>query len=246
MLAVWTAIHTLDSIPNRQPLHLIPKPGTHHYLFQHCNFSSPLDKLSPGALEAIIDTLLCFFSFADFRPTNQIIGQTTHTSRYTYWFLVLLTECSLSNEMLARHSYILCMIADHLSKRKEGDYLFPHGINLCRHHFHFFWNALVALLGWFSSCCELSWWFSRGTLHHSYAKNWRLMKPYGLTLMVHLKVSDPQIPHSRRTPMLPITRWWRTGFLLVLTAGMPHWVREGEASESPYWWDIWSAKIQQL
>jgi hypothetical protein len=28
--------------------------------------------------------------------------------------------------------------------------------------------------------------------------------------------------------MLPMTRWWRTGFLLVLTAGIPHWVREGD------------------
>ena len=26
--------HTLDSVPNKQPLHLISKPGT-HYLFQH-------------------------------------------------------------------------------------------------------------------------------------------------------------------------------------------------------------------
>ena len=96
--------HTLDL----QPLRLISKPGTPHYLFQHCNFSSFLDKLSPGAFDALIDTLSRFFSFAaDFRPTNRIIGQTTHTSRYTYWFLVLsakiLTERSLSDEMLARH-----------------------------------------------------------------------------------------------------------------------------------------------
>ena len=77
----------------------------------------------------LIDTLSRFFSFAaDFQPTSQIIGQTTYTSRYTYWFLVLsariLTERSLSQEMLARHSYILRLIADRLGERKNGDYLF--------------------------------------------------------------------------------------------------------------------------
>ena len=73
--------HTLDSIPNRQPLHLISKTGMSHFLSQHCSLSSYLDALSPDALEALIDTLFRFFSFAaDFRPKSQIIGQTTHTS----------------------------------------------------------------------------------------------------------------------------------------------------------------------
>ena len=120
---------TLNSVPNKQPLHLISKDGTSHLLSQHCNFSSYIDELSSDALETVIDTLSHFFSFAaDFQPKSQIIGQTTHTSRYTYWFLVLsakiLTERSLSEEMLARHSIILRMIAVRLGEKKKGDYLF--------------------------------------------------------------------------------------------------------------------------
>jgi len=154
---------TLDLIPKKQPLHLIYEPGTFHFsqhynfslyldehspaleapiyrpgtshlLSQHCNFSSYPDKLAHDALEALIDILSRFFSFAaDFRLESQTIGQTTHTSHYTYWFLVLsakiLTKCFLSEEMLARHSYLLHMIAVRLEKnrlgeRKEGDYLF--------------------------------------------------------------------------------------------------------------------------
>jgi len=85
-LAVWTAIPWIQfSIDSRfiSSLSLVR-------ITTCSNFSSLLDKLSPGALEALIDTLSRFFSFAaDFRPTNQIIGQTTHPSRCTYWFLVL-------------------------------------------------------------------------------------------------------------------------------------------------------------
>ena len=121
--------HTLDSVPNKQPLHVISKAGTYHFRSQHCSFSSFLDKLSPDALEALIDTLSHFFSFAaDFQPKSQIIGHTTHTSQYTYWFLVLsariLTERLLTEEMVARHSYILRLIASRLGERQEGDYLF--------------------------------------------------------------------------------------------------------------------------
>jgi len=120
---------TLNPVPKKQPLHLISKPGTSHLLSQHDNFSLDLDKLSPDALEALIDTLSRFFtSAADFRPNNQIIGHTTHTSPYTYWFLVLsakiFTERSLSEELWARHSYILGIIAVCLGKIQEGDYLF--------------------------------------------------------------------------------------------------------------------------
>jgi len=100
---------TLDPVPKKQPLHLISKH----------------DQLSPDALEALIDTLSRFFSFAaDFRPNSQIIGQTTHTSPYTYWFLVLsakiLTERSLSEELQARHSYILSIIAARLGKLQKA------------------------------------------------------------------------------------------------------------------------------
>jgi hypothetical protein len=85
-LAPWIQ----SQIPNSQPLNLISKAGTSRLLSQHCSFSSYLDELSPDALETLIDTLSRFFSFAaDFLPTSQTIGQTTHTSRYTYWFLVL-------------------------------------------------------------------------------------------------------------------------------------------------------------
>ena len=121
--------HPLDSVPNKQPLHVISKAGMFYFISQRCSFSSYLDKLSPDALEVLIDTLSHFFSFAaDFRPESQIIGKTTHTSRYTYWFLVLsariLTERWLSEEMVARHSYILRLIAGRLGERNEGDYLF--------------------------------------------------------------------------------------------------------------------------
>ena len=85
---LFERLHTLDSVPNKQPLHLISKPGTHHYLFQHCNFSSSLDKLSPGALKALIDTLSRFFKLVSLQISDQRI-KTTHASRYTYWFLVL-------------------------------------------------------------------------------------------------------------------------------------------------------------
>jgi len=120
---------TLDPVPKKQPLHLISKHGTSYLLSQHGKFSLDLDQLSPDALEALIDTLSRFFSFAaDFRPNSQIIGQTTHTSPYTYWFLVLsakiLTERSLSEELQARHSYILSIIAARLGKLQKGNYLF--------------------------------------------------------------------------------------------------------------------------
>ena len=120
---------TLDLVSKKQPLHLISKPGTSHLLSQHGNFSLDLDKLSLEALGELIDTLSRFFTFAaDFCPNSQIIGQTTHTSSHTYWFLVLsakiFTERSLSEELWARHSFILRTIAVCLGKKQEGDYLF--------------------------------------------------------------------------------------------------------------------------
>jgi len=90
-----------------------------------------LDELTPDVLEMLIGTLTQFFSFAaDFHPDNESITThtTTHTSSYTYWFLVLsaeiLTECSLPKEMQARHTYLLAMIADRLDEDGTRDYLF--------------------------------------------------------------------------------------------------------------------------
>lgn len=108
---------TFDSIPDNQPLHLISKP----------------DELSLEVLEVLIGTLTRFFSFAvDFHPGSKGINRTTHTSSYTYWFLVLsaniLTKRSLSEkmseEMKARHDYLLDVIATPLGEDKASDYLF--------------------------------------------------------------------------------------------------------------------------
>jgi hypothetical protein len=88
-----------------------------------------LDELSLDALEVLIGTLTRFFSFAvDFHPESKSINRTTHTSSYTYWFLVLsakiLTKCQLSNEMQARHNYLLAVIATPLGGDNACDYLF--------------------------------------------------------------------------------------------------------------------------
>jgi len=69
-----------------------------------------LGKLSPDLLDVLIGTLIRFFGFAiGFEPESQSINKTTHTSSYTYWFLVLsaniLTKCPLSEETRARHDY---------------------------------------------------------------------------------------------------------------------------------------------
>lgn len=87
-----------------------------------------LGELSPDILELLIGTLTHFFTFAvDFHPKNQSINKTTYTSPYTYWFLVLsaeiLTKCSLSKEMQARHAYLLALIAIRLDEIKVCDYL---------------------------------------------------------------------------------------------------------------------------
>jgi hypothetical protein len=76
----------------------------------------------------LIGTLTRFFSFAaHFDPEIQSINKTTHTSSYTYWFLVLsaeiLTKCSLSEETQARHAYLLAVIAARLDEDKACDYL---------------------------------------------------------------------------------------------------------------------------
>jgi hypothetical protein len=88
-----------------------------------------LGKLSPDVLEVLIGTLTCFFSFAArFHPERESIDKTTHTSSYTYWFLVLsakiLTKCSLSKEMRARHDYLLLVIATPLGEDTACEYLF--------------------------------------------------------------------------------------------------------------------------
>jgi hypothetical protein len=88
-----------------------------------------LGKLSPDLLDVLIGTLIRFFGFAiGFEPESQSINKTTHTSSYTYWFLVLsaniLTKCPLSEETRARHGYLLYLIATPLSKDKACDYLF--------------------------------------------------------------------------------------------------------------------------
>ena len=88
-----------------------------------------LGELSPDVLEVLLGTLTRFFSFAaDFHPESQSINKTTHTSSYTYWFLVLsaeiLTKCSLSKEMQARHAYLLAVLATRLGEGEACDYLF--------------------------------------------------------------------------------------------------------------------------
>jgi hypothetical protein len=88
-----------------------------------------LGELSPDVLEVLIGTLTRFFSFAaDFHPESQSINKTTHTSSYTYWFLALsaeiLTKCSLSKEMQARHAYLLAVLATRLGEGEACDYLF--------------------------------------------------------------------------------------------------------------------------
>ena len=85
-------------------------------------------ELSPDIIDVLISTLTRFFSFAvDFHPDSHIINKTTHTSSYTYWFLVLsaeiLTKCSLSKEMQARHAYLLAVIATRLNGVGACDYL---------------------------------------------------------------------------------------------------------------------------
>jgi len=88
-----------------------------------------VDKLSSDVLEVLIGTLTRFFSFAvDFTPDIHGVNKTTHASSYTYWFLVLsagiLTKCSLSKEMQARHAYLLAVIATRLDEGNACDYLF--------------------------------------------------------------------------------------------------------------------------
>jgi hypothetical protein len=75
----------------------------------------------------LIGTLTRFFSFAvDFDFKIHSINKTTHTSFYTYWFLVLsaqiLSKCSLSKEIQARHTYLLAVIATRLDGVKASDY----------------------------------------------------------------------------------------------------------------------------
>ncbi|PPQ85215.1 hypothetical protein CVT25_010085, partial [Psilocybe cyanescens] len=105
----------LDTIPEKQPLHLISKPNS----------------LSTDALEALIGTLACFFSCAaEYQPGghDHAIGATTHTFSYTCWFLTLsvkiIANCSLSREILARHTYILSRITSCFAERKDCDHLF--------------------------------------------------------------------------------------------------------------------------
>jgi len=87
-----------------------------------------LGKLSPDLLGVLISTLTRFFSFAlDFHPESQNINNTTYTSSYIYWFLVLsadiLSKCSLSKEMQARHTYLLAVITPRLHEDEACDYL---------------------------------------------------------------------------------------------------------------------------
>ncbi|PPQ80948.1 hypothetical protein CVT25_014705 [Psilocybe cyanescens] len=105
----------LDTVPEKQPLHLISKPAS----------------LSTDALEALIETLASFFSYAaEYQPEEHghAIRATTYTSSYTYWFLTLsakiIASCSLSSEILARHTYILSRITSCFGERKNCDYLF--------------------------------------------------------------------------------------------------------------------------
>jgi len=87
-----------------------------------------LGKISHDVFEMLISTLTRFFSFAvHFDPEIEDINKTTHTSPYTYWFLVLsadiLIKCSLSSEARARHAYLLAVTAARLDEGKACDYL---------------------------------------------------------------------------------------------------------------------------
>ena len=71
-----------------------------------------LDDLDANVPEVLISTLDSFFAFAaKYQPESKYINKTTHTSSYTYNFLVLsaniLTRCSLSDELNNRHALIL-------------------------------------------------------------------------------------------------------------------------------------------
>jgi hypothetical protein len=88
-----------------------------------------LGKLSSDVLEVLICTLARFFSFAvDFHPESQSINKTTYTSSYTYWFLALsaeiLTKCSLSTEMQARHAYLVAVIPTRPGEGEACKYFF--------------------------------------------------------------------------------------------------------------------------
>jgi len=92
------------------------------------NYSDELSG-SPNVLEVLISTLTRFFAFAaDFQPKSQDIDRTTHTSSYTYWFLVLsakILTCRglLSEELQNRHAYLLAVIATRLGEDEVCDYL---------------------------------------------------------------------------------------------------------------------------
>jgi hypothetical protein len=208
--------HTLDSVPYKQPLHLISKP----------------DEVSPDALEVLIDSLARFFGFTmDFQPESRILRKTTHTSSYTYWFLDLsakiLTKCRLSEELQARHSYILHMIAVHLGKPKEDNYLF-HTASIYARNIStspvmrsspFWGNFLHALNG------------RRGDfLRDNPSQLCKALKADEVVwadIDWALKLLGPQIRQSCPTPMGPTIRRLRPVLFLVLTARIPRWVREG-------------------
>jgi len=120
-----------------------------------------LGELSPDVLEVLIGTLTRFFSFAaDFHPESQSINKTTHTSSYTYWFLALsagiLTKCSLSKEMQARHAYLLAVIATRLGEGETCDYLFLTA------------SIYASIISRSSAICSLPFWgnFLRAVTRH--------------------------------------------------------------------------------
>jgi len=127
---LFEQLHDFEKlVPNRQPLHLISEPGMSYLHPWHRGILLIyLGKLSPDVFEVLIGTLTRFFTFAvHFDPEIQSINKSTHTSSYTYWFLVLsaeiLIKCSLSAEMQARHAYLLAVIAARLDDGKTCDYL---------------------------------------------------------------------------------------------------------------------------
>jgi hypothetical protein len=126
-----------------------------------------LGELSPNVLEVLIGTLTRFFSFAvDYDFKIHTINKTTHTSFYTYWFLVLsaqiLAKCSLSNEMQARHTYLLAVIATRLDEVKTCDY------KACDYYLFLMASIYASTISRSSVMCSSPFWgnFLRAVIRH--------------------------------------------------------------------------------
>jgi hypothetical protein len=131
-----------------------------------------LGELSPNILEMLIGTLTRFFSFAvEFDFKIHSINKTTHTSSYTYWFLVLsaqiLAKCSLSKEMQARHTFLLAVIATRLDgvkacEVKACDY------KACDYYLFLMASIYASNISGSSVMCSSPFWgnFLRAVMRH--------------------------------------------------------------------------------